>query len=208
MQTQRLITGVDLVDFFRQEVLAASSSVGVQLDAATEWYVVQLLCEQSHAGDGLTGVAAEAQREPLALVYSRACAAPHAERAKLLKALGDRALYVAGFFAESVERSLVDVDYYVTMGGRAYNDLSALLLHGHARTQGVQEVYRRLGRGFARYVDVLNQVASRSRGLSGNDADLLRLYERWVKTKSVRVKKMLQGRGLSVHEDDGGTGGH
>lgn len=203
MQTQRLITGVDLVDFFRQEVVAACTHVGVQMDEATEWYVVQLLCEQSH-GNVETG---EANREPLALRYSRAVAAPDAERVKLLRALGDRALYVAGFFAESVERSLVDVDYYVTMGARAYLDLSGLL-HGHRRASGPQQIYTRLGKGFARYVDVLNQVASHSRGLSGNDADLLRLYERWVKTKSVRVKKMLEGRGLSVSDGDEGGGGH
>lgn len=202
MQTQSLIMGVELVDFFRQEVVAAAAHVGVQLDPASEWYLVQLLCVQSHGHD-----TQEAGREPLALLYGRAAAAPDTERAKLLKALGDRALYVAGFFAESVERSLVDVDYYVTMGGRAYSELSGLL-HGHRRAQGVQQVYRTLGRGFARYVDVLNQVASRSRGLSGNDADLLRLYERWVKTKNVRVKKMLQGRGLSVREADDEPGGH
>lgn len=202
MQTQSLIMGVELVDFFRQEVVAAAAHVGVQLDPASEWYLVQLLCEQSNGHD-----TQQIGREPLALLYGRAAAAPDTERAKLLKALGDRALYVAGFFAESVERSLVDVDYYVTMGGRAYSELSGILL-GHRRTQGVQQVYQKLGRGFARYVDVLNQVASRSRGLSGNDADLLRLYERWVRTKNVRVKKMLQGRGLSVREDDDEPGGH
>jgi len=46
---------------------------------------------------------------------------------RLLKDLGDLSLYVAGFFAEFIERSLVDKSYYIAMGGSAYSDLSGLI---------------------------------------------------------------------------------
>lgn len=200
VQTQQLIVDGDLGSFFRQEVVDARAQLGVHMDEATEWYVVQLLCEHSHAQSAhktLTG-------EPLALLYQRASAAPAGERVDLLRAMGDRALLVAGFFAESVERSLVDVPYYVTMGQKAYTDLAGTLGHGR-RAEGASHLYRQLGRGFAAYVDVLNQISSRSRQAQGNDADLLKLYDRWVRTKNDRLKKLLEGRGLAMGERTGGA---
>jgi len=37
-----------------------------------------------------------------------------------MQRLGDTALFIAGVFADSLNRKLVDVDYYVAMGGTAY----------------------------------------------------------------------------------------
>ena len=45
-------------------------------------------------------------------------------RFELLKKLGDRSLYISGFFADSLQRKVVDVDYYAEMGGVAYGALA------------------------------------------------------------------------------------
>jgi len=46
---------------------------------------------------------------------------------RTLKEVGDTSLYVAGFFAKSLTRSLVDVDYYVGLGQSAYAQLARSL---------------------------------------------------------------------------------
>ena len=48
------------------------------------------------------------------------------ERVKTLKEVGDTSLYVSGFFAESLTRSLVDVDYWRTVIGDHRSILEAV----------------------------------------------------------------------------------
>jgi hypothetical protein len=36
-----------------------------------------------------------------------------------LRRVGDASLFISGFFADSLNRSLVDVDYYIDLGERA-----------------------------------------------------------------------------------------
>ena len=59
-----------------------------------------------------------------------------------MKQVGDTSLYVAGFFAESLTRSLVDVDYYVGIGQSAYAQLARSLGGHHSLT----EIYGELAR--------------------------------------------------------------
>ena len=75
------------------------------------------------------------------------------ERVKALKEVGDTALYVVGFFAESLERSLVQADYYMGLGSAAYGELASRL-----GGSSVREVYEELASGFPAFVDVLGEV--------------------------------------------------
>ena len=62
---------------------------------------------------------------PLALMLADAAQASNAEqRSRILQRLGDVSLFMAGFFAQSFERKLVDIDYHIAMGGRAYGTLA------------------------------------------------------------------------------------
>lgn len=189
MSDSRLILSQDLGEFFRQEVADAKGQLQIRLNDATEFYLVNLLCDFSRE-DQAPGVGSE----PLALLYKRAMEATPAERFTLLKQLGDLALYVAGYFVEFVESSAVDVDYYVAMGGNAYGNLSSMV--GHRKNgESIAELYTQLAQRFTELVDLLNEVADRQRD-SGRDRDLLRLYERWTRTKSVRIQRLLAERGL------------
>lgn len=189
-ESGKLILSGDLGEFFRQEVETARTDLGLKLTDVVEYYLVNLLCEFS-----------EAQRhqrlgeEPLALMYKRAQDADSVERMALLKTLGDAALYTAGFFTEFIERSLVDLDYYVSMGGNAYRDLSAIV-GGQRRGEAFGELYEQLGKRFTELVDVLNQIAERSQQQAERNTDLLRLYDRWNRTGSQRIQRLLVEKGL------------
>ena len=41
-----------------------------------------------------------------------------------LRSVGDQSLFITGFFADSLNRSLVDVDFYIHLGELAYRSLA------------------------------------------------------------------------------------
>ncbi len=188
--TTPMILNADLVEFFRDEVTTARARVGLQVSEMTEYYVVNLLCDQVRRGT--TPLPGD---EPLALIFKRSLEAPTLDRIQILKNLGDLALFVAGFFGDFVERSLVDLDYYISMGGNAYSNLSDLVGHRH-RGESFADVYLQLAEKFGPLVDVLMDVAERSRGNSDADLDLVKLYERWLRTGSDQLHRLLLEKGL------------
>ncbi len=115
---------------------------------------------------------------------------------RFLKNLGDAALYVSGFFAEFVERSLVDLDYYIAMGGNAYGNLSELI-GGQKNGETFGELYSKLANKFTELVDLLNEVASKGAKADGlSNQDLMRMYDRWTRTGNHRIQKKLAESGL------------
>jgi hypothetical protein len=106
---------------------------------------------------------------------------------------------VAGFFADFVERSAVDIGYYISMGGAAYGSVSDLL--GSHRGDRVGGVYGELSAHFPTSVDVLDHVAEKTRSQKG-DEDLLKLYQRWQQSGSDRLHRRLLKQGL-LHNPPG-----
>jgi hypothetical protein len=115
-----------------------------------------------------------------------------AERQHALQRLGDVSLFIAGFLPRSFARRLVDVDYHIAMGGRAYGSL-ADSTRG-ARNGVIGRVFAELASKFAELVDALNDVAEAAR--PPHHDDLLRLYEIWMKTGSPRAAGRLRALGV------------
>src|SRR5207247_11417846 len=105
-----------------------------------------------------------------------------------LREIGDVSLFLSGFFSHSFRRKLVDVDYYVSIGGWAYTALSRV------DSDTLSPVFGELAEKFVGFVDVLSEVSERTSCTS--NADLLRLYEKWLKTGSPRRGQLLVERGV------------
>jgi hypothetical protein len=193
-----LIMSSDLEGFFREQVTDARNELGIELQEMVEYYLVNLLCDYSNPGDGQA-----LGDEPLALIYKRALEADAVDRISILKDLGDGALYTAGFFVESIQKSVVDVDYYITMGGHAYSSLGNLV-SGYARGSTFSEIYKELADSFPALVNVLNFVSGVSRESKSEDAELLKLYEKWVTTRDPRLYQQLIEKGLLTAFDPTG----
>src|SRR5690606_13016628 len=114
------------------------------------------------------------------------------ERALRLRQLGDFSLYVAGFFAESLNRKLVDVDYYIGMGGAAYEN-AARLDEKKIRA----EVLLELSRKFPKFVEILGTISHESGFKPDNHQDLLRVYDLWVKTGEKKLEAKLVRAGIA-----------
>jgi hypothetical protein len=171
-------------EFFHEVVTDALSVVDLDASEPASWYLVGLLGEMTRAR--LTD-------EPLGPKLAQA-PVDAGERVKTLKQVGDQSLYVAGFFAESLSRSLVDVDYYVGIGQNAYSQLARSL--GGQKT--ITDVYQELAEKFPQFVDVLTQVRKR---VDFATPDVTRLYEIWMRTRDEWIEKKLRALGVLVDVD-------
>ena len=170
-------------EYFKALVESALDHQHLHVQELTAYYLVNLLCGYIRLGNRPA-----LDEEPLALRLGRALETGGVEQRARLRDLGDVSLFVSGFFSDSLRRRFVDVDYYVTMGGYAYASLSRWERDTFADTFG------ELARLFPQCADVLSEVSEES-GLTSNN-DLLRLYERWLRTGSRRSGQKLAEQGI------------
>ncbi len=185
-----LVTARTPLEFFRDQLERAMQHQKVSTSAFTEYYLVNLLAG-SLRGELLPRAEPGYDETPLALLYARALSAERGERARLLRALGDTTLFVAGYFADSLARRLADFDYYRALGGRAYAHLSREEQRGPGGA-----VFGELAQRFTQFADLLAEISETSR-LSGSSVSVLQLYERWLQTGSPRAARLLAQRGLA-----------
>lgn len=186
-----------LKEFFRDAVHDALSHQHVAVEDQTEHYVVNLLTLFSNP-DALyerqpNETTPRSGLKPLAMMLGEALEAPtHEARCRGLQRLGDVSLFIAGFFSAGFARKLVDVDYHIAMGGRAYGTLAESCPPTRGRT--LRQVFAELASKFVPVVDALNEISESS--YQHSDRDRLRLYELWVKTGSERSRRLLRKLGV------------
>ena len=177
-------------EYFRDLVESALQHQHVAVRELTSFYVVNLLAGFVHRSQ--SGMSDE---EPLGVRFVRALQSDGAAQRDGLRRVGDTSLFVSGFFSDSLNRGLVDVDYYMQLGERAYGSLAR-------RDDTLGDVFDELADKFPAMVDVLTEVSEQSALTS--DADVMRLYERWIRTGSRRSSSQLVARGI-VPTSAGGT---
>lgn len=184
----------NLTEFFRDALADALNSQHVELDEHTAHYVVSLLVLYSRTEVSHQDTRPGQRWVSLVDLLTQASSTNSpVEREALLQRLGDVSLFVAGFFAHGFARRLIDVDYHVAIGGRAYGTLAATPMSGPRRA--LSTVFGELARKFQLVVDALGEIADSAR-VWGPD-DVLRLYELWLKTGSKRAQGLLQQLGVA-----------
>jgi hypothetical protein len=185
----------NLAEFFRDALHSALADQRVAVDEHTEHYVVNMLTLFARAERLYESTPDGPRLKPLAQMLSDALqAATTAERESSLQRLGDISLFMAGLFARSFARRLVDVDYHIAMGGRAYDTLARSLEHG--RRCALARVFAELAAKFQPLVDALGEIGDAAYVYTQHD--ILRLYEIWLKTGSARARRLLRRLGIEA----------
>jgi hypothetical protein len=155
----------------------------VSISTSTEVYLVHLLT-------GFVHVTADAALgQPLVQRLAEALEAPStSERFRRFRALGDSALYISGFFSDHLSRRGVSRGYVVAMGGRAY--VAASDVGG--------DMFAELAEGFDDLAQVLDEV--RETTSLRTPQDIVRLYERWRRTRSPSLAERLEAEGVFPQE--------
>src|SRR4051812_48337600 len=95
-----IMSSESMAGFFHKEVETAVDKQRISVSAHTKSYVVNVLTEYSSA----EALHPQSNDDTLAMLYLRAQQAPTEERVRLLRRLGDMALCISGFFADSLNR--------------------------------------------------------------------------------------------------------
>ena len=193
---RKIVPTANVQEFFRDSLGAAIARQNLEADDHTVHYVVSLLSLYTRAeaiyDDGPSGPTLP----PLATLFAAASEA-RSERARYvaLRRLGDLALFMAGFFPDSLARKPVDVDYYIRMGGGAYGAL-ATSPAASTRQRAFADVFRELASKFSSFVEAIGEISDLSRRYTPRD--ILRLYERWLATGSPRARQRLDELGVQL----------
>ena len=199
------MTVANLEDYFRDSLTRVTRAREVSTGEATQHYLVHMLVGFARAENLFEQRPDGNELRPLALMLADALdARPGPERNIQLRRLGDIALFISGFFGDSLARRPVDVDYYSRMGEAAYSTL----LHSPAsrRDAMLADVYGELAEKFLLFVDALADIAQEARVF--DERDILRLYELWVKTGSQRAEELLQKLGIEPARGGGSERWH
>ncbi len=191
--SERVVPVANLQEFFRDSLHGALTRQHLAVEDQTEHYVVNLLTLFARSEALYEGAPGNVRLKPLVVMLCEALEAPTpSERNRALQRLGDVSLFIAGFFARGFAARLIDIDYHIAMGGRAYGALAQSCGRGRGRVLGA--VFAELSEKFQPMVDALNEISESS--YQHNDQDILRLYELWLKTGSRRCHSLLERLGI------------
>lgn len=182
-----------VIDSLQKRKLKASASVTSYLVSVLEYH---LDSRNLFDSDTEAASSAETSSSPtMAELFMRAQMADSLSRIGMLKKLADRALYVSGFFSDSFNRKLIDVDYYAEIGGAAYARLAT-----DVKVDTLAHTYKIFSRQFVEFAEVLETI-SQAGGIKNNES-ILRLYEKYVKTGSAMAKEKLMEFGILTLPSD------
>lgn len=156
----------------------------------TCWYlgtVLERFCRAEHLFVWQDG---QLNLRPLALLYGDALQTSDArQRCAVLQQLGDMALFLGALFPQRYARYGLRQDYFIGMGGGAYDYLAE-----HARHN--RHIFAELARTFARMVGLVANACSRDNPVSHED--ILALYQRWLQSRDPLAEQQLRAMGIML----------
>ncbi len=181
-------------DYFGQVLDDAFYARKIKTENNVKGYLIEVLEHYLDAQNLFEKEAVDqsGKRKPntLAEMYLTAANSELHQRIELLKKLGDKSLYISGFFGDSLQRKTVDIDYYVNMGGSAYDTLSKTV----DRRDPLRDVFETISKRFVDFVEALTYISQNS--MVSNNQSLLRLYDRYLQTGSTLAKEKLLEMGI------------
>ena len=180
-----MVTRIKPIEHFKELVSDAMQRQKVITNEMAEYYLSSLLASFTTSEKSID--------EPLAVAYLKALGSARDVQLRQMRQIGDISLFTSGFFSDSLKRKIVDIDYYMAMGSACYGYVASVDRNGEVR-----RLFGELASRFPAFVDVLNEVSERCRLTSSND--ILRIYERWLRTKSKVTEKALRDMGIEPYE--------
>jgi len=177
-------------DYFSQHVKESLKNQHITIAKTSEQYLVHLLTDFTFSQNIFN--LAHSDNRPLAIIYHQAQQETAENKIKIFKELGDFSLFITGFFPDSLNRKVTDVDYYIFLGKSAYENLSTIFEKNHEDPFTL--LFDELAEKFVSITDILAEISSKS-STQWNDG-ILRLYERWLKTHSKRDERLLCAKGI------------
>lgn len=187
---QEPITETSLGDYFRKRLTRHARRLRPPPHEDTCWYLGNLLDRYGRSENLFTQANGETTLQPLALLYNDALhARDNYERCLLLQRLGDMALFLGALFPDRLARYGIHQDYFVGMGGSAYDYLA-----DNARQN--RHIFAELASYFVRMLEMVTEACTRRENTSA--VDILSLYQRWLDTGDTLTQRQLEAAGIDL----------
>jgi hypothetical protein len=188
------VAETSLSHYFRQRLAEAAERFDPAPQEDTCWYLGALLDRFGRSEQLFAWEDGRVTLRPLAQLYGDAVEADsERERCMLLQQLGDMALFVGALFPQRWARHGIRRDYFVGMGGAAYDYLSDNARRG-------RHIFAELATTFPRTLEMVAEVAAPA---EADDEDVLALYQRWLETRDPVAERRLRRQGIALSETDG-----
>ena len=179
-------------EHFSEVVHEACAHRQVKTHPQIEAYLVQILKHyviSNNFHHPLQNDTTEKPPETFAEMYLVALNSENSKKKELMRTVAEKSLYLTGFFAESLNKKVVDLDYYTQIGSAAYLNLAAW-----TKEDTLSSVFNVVAHRFTDFVYVLNYVSEKS--LIQSDPDVLKLYDRYLRTGSELAREKLNELGV------------
>lgn len=177
---------------FSEVVKEACQNRQVKTPPVVEIYLVQLLryyLDSKNLHHPFPEDSIEKPPQTFAEMYLTALNSDSPKNKEIMRVVADKALYLTGFFGDSLQRKVVDIDYYVDIGSAAYTNL-----HIWSKEDPLSSVYKTFSSRFTEFVDVLSYISEKSQVQS--DQNVLRLYDMYLRTGSELAREKLNELGV------------
>lgn len=190
--TKSAIAHRSLEEYFQGRFNVLSEALDPPPTDDTRWYLGTLLSRFARTERFFEWTEDGYQVRPLATLFSDArAAASRYQRCLLLQHLGDSALFLGALFPQRYARKGISKDYFVGMGGSAYDYLA-----GHA--QYGRHVFGELSASFSAMLSLVAAVCDEEEAMT--DERLMKLYSRWLEEPDDTTEQQLKKHGIDVHQ--------
>ena len=182
---------LDSNQFFKDIVREAFDRFQLKANSHIRFYLVDVLKHYLFIENlyGKTDSLGRKTRDNLGETLLKAVHLKPRERFEKLKDLADSSLYISGFFSDSFQRKIIDVDYYIDVGKLAYETLSK-----DVEEDVFSKLYKEISDQFVFLVDVLSFISQKAE-LTDKE-NILRTMEIYTKTQSPLKKEILVEKGV------------
>lgn len=177
---------------FNELLKEACEKLDFKIAASSQTYILNLLqfyIDSRNLYSPFMDESTEKPPDTFAELYLTALSLESPKNREYMKILADRALYLSGFFGDSLQKKSVDIEYYMGIGASAYQNLASW-----TKEETTAIIYSQFSNKFNRYVDLLNYMSDKS--ATQSEQNILKLYERYIQTGSEVAREKLTQLGV------------
>lgn len=191
-----IIVNANLRSYFYEELMRVNNKSLSPLPEAAIYYSSDVLERCSDSKQYFEYVEGKVKEKTLGLKLLECAEFKAEEKKRTLKDIGDTALCLCGYFTDSFNKKLFDVTYYQKLGKTAYKRLNTII----PTCYNIPSFYELLSGSFESMTFLISIVAKKSM----DNKEILKKYDKWLETRSVKIKHELMVSGVLINDNEKG----
>ena len=172
-----LVLETSLQSFFFDELTRVNQKSSRPLPKETVYYSSLVLDHYGESVKYFETVEGKVREKVLGVKLLESCHLPRGTQARELRDIGDTALFLCGFFSDSLNGKIIDTSYYQQIGRSAYKRLNDLIPDAYE----TPSFFAKLSNSFAGVTMLMNVVSEKMTKNDDMSSVLLFVGDRAIK---------------------------